>query len=508
MPISKLKLNVLANFAGKGWAAIMGLAFVPFYIKFLGVEAYGLIGFYVIIQAVFVFLQFGLGTTLTREIARFSALKDEVENIRNLVRTLEIIYWVTAAIVGITLVVLAPLIAVHWIDAKDLSPDTVRRAVMLLAVVIAAQWPFSLYAGGLFGLQHQVLINVIQSGLSTVRGVGAVLILWLVSPTIEAFFIWQAVIGLLGSLLVAVVLWAKIPKAEQPPKFSIESLRRVWKFAAGVMTISLLGIALAQMDKVLLSGLLPLKTFGYYTIAGVVASSLFYVIGPIRTAVFPKFSELVAHGDEDAVRKLYHQSSQFMTIAIVPIAAWLVVFSKPLILLWTQDMVVTENTYMIASLLVIGTLLNGLLNLPFVLQLAYSWTKIGSYANLVALIVLVPMLYILVGYYGAIGAAMTWIILNAGQMLISVQVMHTRLLKGEQLKWYFSDIGLPAVAAFSISFVCYLIVPKEGSFLLMAASLGASLGITIVITGLSMSSTRDISKVVFSKLKSLRNNQI
>ena len=44
--MSLLKRNIIANFAGQGWAALMALAFVPLYIKFLGIEAYGLIGFF------------------------------------------------------------------------------------------------------------------------------------------------------------------------------------------------------------------------------------------------------------------------------------------------------------------------------------------------------------------------------------------------------------------------------------------------------------------------------
>ena len=43
--------NVVANFLGQGWTAVMNLAFIPVYIKFLGVEAYGLIGLFGLLQA-------------------------------------------------------------------------------------------------------------------------------------------------------------------------------------------------------------------------------------------------------------------------------------------------------------------------------------------------------------------------------------------------------------------------------------------------------------------------
>ncbi|MEN8215666.1 MAG: hypothetical protein ABFS56_04685 [Pseudomonadota bacterium] len=64
--MSQIKLNIIANFAGKAWTVLMSLAFVPLYIKFIGVEAYGLIGFFVTLQAVFGLLDLGLSTTLFR----------------------------------------------------------------------------------------------------------------------------------------------------------------------------------------------------------------------------------------------------------------------------------------------------------------------------------------------------------------------------------------------------------------------------------------------------------
>ena len=41
-----LKKNFVANYFGQGWQALMGLAFVPVYIRYLGIESYGLIGIF------------------------------------------------------------------------------------------------------------------------------------------------------------------------------------------------------------------------------------------------------------------------------------------------------------------------------------------------------------------------------------------------------------------------------------------------------------------------------
>ena len=115
------------------------------------------------------------------------------------------------------------------------------------------------------------------------------------------------------------------------------------------------------------------------------------------------------------------------------------------------------------SFLIIGTALNGLMNLPYALQLAYGWTKLVFYGNIVAVIVLVPMILSLVNIYGALGAAIAWIILNSGYVLIAIQIMHSRLLKGEQWRWYLTDVGKPFLAALTIALLWRMFTPAEMS---------------------------------------------
>ena len=98
--MTRYKSNLFANFAGAGVAALLQLAFIPFYIKFLGIEAYGLIGFYIMLQAVLQVLDLGLGPTMNREMARYSVLPDKAGEARDFTRTLEIGYWVLGISAG------------------------------------------------------------------------------------------------------------------------------------------------------------------------------------------------------------------------------------------------------------------------------------------------------------------------------------------------------------------------------------------------------------------------
>ena len=108
--------------------------------------------------------------------------------------------------------------------------------------------------------------------------------------------------------------------------------------------ISVSAIILTQLDKVILSKLLSLEMFGYYTLAGVASSVVpVMLVGPMFNALFPRFTSLVAMNDEPRSKLLYHQGSQLMAVLVLPVAAVLAFFSFDILLLWTGSARNSQN---------------------------------------------------------------------------------------------------------------------------------------------------------------------
>jgi O-antigen/teichoic acid export membrane protein len=443
---SPLRLNVVANLVGRAWTMVLGIAFIPVYLQFLGMEAYGLVGFFATLQGVFGILDLGLGATINRELARLSAAGARRGEQQTTLRTLEICYWSLSLTAGLLVVVLAPTIAGHWIQAQSLSTTTVERALRLMGIVLALQLPLSFYQAALMGLQRQVALNGILVSAATARSVGTALVLWQVSPTIGAFLACQLVVGVLQVGITLVAVWRRLggilsarPEAAR--------LGMVWRYAAATSANSLVGIALTQLDKVLLSSLLPLEQFGYYTLAGTMASFVWAVAIPVNQALFPRFAQLVETRDEVTLRTLYHRASQIMAVALVPAAATIAVFSWQVMYLWTGDAATADRTALVASLLIAGTTINALISVPGYLQAAAGWPALMMYTNVAAAVVLVPAILIMAPRYGAAGAALVWVVLNAGYLVVNVPLMHRRLLRGEQWSWYMRDLVPPVAGA-------------------------------------------------------------
>lgn len=480
LSISTLKKNLGASVVGNGLTALMTVVLVPLYIKLLGLEAWGLIGIFACLQGICAVLDLGLSATLTREMARLSVREEKGQEMRDLTRTLELIHWGMAVVSGASVFALAPLVARHWVQANQLPTITIEHAIRLMGLAICLQWPFGLYSGGLLGLQRQVLLSCINVGIATLRGVGAILILWRISPTIQAFFLWQVGINLVQTCVAGLSLWRSLPKTATGATFQRKLLRGTWRFTAGISGTTVMWVVLTQMDKVILSRLLSLEMFGYYVLAGAVATSIYFVVVPVFFAIYPRFTQLVSLGDEEGLRELYHQSCQLMSVAVLPITIVIAFFSKEILFLWTGNLKIVEHTHLVLTILAACAALSSLMYLPYALQLAHGWTRLALYTNSVAVLFLTPAIIHMTSSYGAVGAASVWVIFNSGAVLVVIQLMHRRLQKGEQWRWYFEDVGLPLAVSIGAALLCMIFAPTGGVRLQLLIVLA---GVTVFTTG-------------------------
>lgn len=501
--MTKLRHNVIANFGGQAWGLLMSLAFVPVYIRVLGIEAYGLIGFFLSLQAFFLVLDMGLAATVNRELARTIHTPDASDGKRDLVRTLEWVYWPTGLLIACAVYILGEPIARHWLNPVSLGTERAAHAIALMGLAAGLQWPFGLYSGGLRGLERQVALNGLSVVFATFRSVGAVAVILFYSPTLSAFLWWQALAGALQTLACGGLLWRLLPRGTRHASFNLTRLIAQRRFALGMSGIVAVSFLLTQSDRLILSSLLSLKAFGYYTLAATVAFAMSAVVAPFFNALYPRFSRLVAEGERKRLIELYHQSSQSLAVVVSSVASVLAFFSGDILRLWTHNEEIAAKSGPILSILVIGTAFNGLVNLPYALQLAYGWTRFTLYQNLIAVMFVVPAIWWLGSEFGALGAATVWAALNLAYVVVGVPLMHRRLLRGELSPWFRRDIIPPAITAIGFAGALRLATSVPSNRLQGILALAIIGIITLAAAALVTQTTRSLvigaSKVLATK---------
>ena len=180
--------NISANILSNIWLTLLMLVLTPLYIFLLGVESYGLIGFYLSWVAILGILDVSISLTAVTEIAWRSARPEMKKTIPVLLKSLELAYWIIILVLGFGILIGAWFFGAGWFEAKSLSPDVIRDALMLMAVSLVVQIPSGLYIGGLMGLQRQVECSSLLAIFGTLRGLGSIMVLWFVSSDFTVFF--------------------------------------------------------------------------------------------------------------------------------------------------------------------------------------------------------------------------------------------------------------------------------------------------------------------------------
>ncbi|MDP9192148.1 MAG: flippase [Acidobacteriota bacterium] len=488
--------NLLGNFVGRGIGAALSILLVPVYIRFLGVEAYGLVGFFLILQSLTGFFDLGLSTTTNREIALRVADDQRRSEARDVLRTVESIYWPIGIAVGSIVFLAAPWIAHRWLQSNTLGTGVVQTVIALMGLTLALQWPYTIYDSALHGLQRIVEYNTIAAGMQIVRGAGAVLVIWL-WPTIIAFFIWQMLVSCATVALLVNQTWRAMPEGPRPV-IRLRLLTNVWRFAAGMLATVILYIILGYADRIILSRVLTLESFGYYSVAGMVSTGLLYLMAPISQTVLPRFTELLAKGRHEDLMRTYHLSAQLMTALLTPVALVLALFSYEVLTIWTRSPLVAGHTAGLVPFLVIGTLLYALVDVPYMMQLAQGRTRLAVRTNLAAVLFYVPLLFVMVHRFGAIGAAIAVLCLKSVRFLIWGVVAHNDALRAEKWRWYIEDIARPALAAAAVTIAARLLLSREAfassvvGLLLIGAIITAAIAAAALAAPLTRARARDL----------------
>jgi len=475
---ARLGWNLAAGVASTAWTAIVTIGTVPVYLHYLGVEAYGLIGFYTALQAMFAVLDLGLSQSINREVARATS-EDEHMQVRDLLHTLAIGYWMVAAVIAVGMWAAAPWISRHWLNGS-IDANTLANLVALMGLTVACRFPLGLYLGALMGARRMGLASGIEIAMVTASSLGAAAILALVSSTIQAFFIWQALIAVINVLAVQGTAWwaLRAPRA-RAPRFDPTGVRRIWRFSAGIAVTAILGAIFVQSDKVVLSQIVPLADLGRYTLASIAARSLYVLSAPAFGAVYPQMSSLHAAGQVHEIERLYRLGTRLLMAIVFPAAAFLMTYSTIIFRLWTGDAALAGSLTFVVAFLLLGTALNSAMHFPYALQLAFGKSSLPMMINISLLVIFAPLLILLSLWFGIVGAAAAWAILNILYLFLGTWLTHRQLLPGVGLRWLGGDVGAPFLASF--------VIVGGGGWALQSLNLpaAAALAVGLALAGLA-----------------------
>lgn len=459
-PVSDLHAvskTVFLGYFSRFWAVLLSFLLTPVYIQMMGVESFAIVGLTFSIQAIFFFLDFGFGAATTNETSRLYAQKKE-QALVDLFRTGSLVYWALTIFLFLLFVGASKLVTVLWLSRVPADAFDLRGIIPLMGGVVLSQWPTLFYIAALWGLQRQKVVSWLNLGIATVKGILTLLFLLFFSPTVQSFLIANIIAGLLHSFAAAWCLKKFVRGTRLTARLDPGNFMAIAKKSLKFCALSILGILLIHVDKMVLSRSLDLHRFGYYSVCWVLVYGMYGFCSTLPALFGPRFAWTHALNEEKKLAETYHQGCQWMSVLAFSGAIFFIFFSRQILLMWTHDPVLVENVRVLASLLIAGSCLHALSFIPQSFQVANHWTSLSIILQTLGIAAWVLLMIVTVGPFGVVGVGVAWIALHFVYLWVSSTLMHRRLLPGEKAVWLMEDVLKPCAGALLACLLCWLML--------------------------------------------------
>lgn len=430
----------LASGISSGLAVLLS---APLLLRAYGVDGFGVIGFWMALQVVMGIFDLGLSSTLGRHLAQRSSAEDEPD----VLVTFERFVWgIALAITGFAAFSL--LFFDHaWIRSRVLSQEELRLTTAMLALSLCLQFPTVLYTGGIAGVQQHRSLSITQLVVNLSRWGGGVAA-GLAGAPLAYFFLLQAIVSLTQSLTLRVLLLRAVGEATGSGRWNWGVFRQHWRFALGMAGTSSLSVLIANADRLIINKLLTARELGIYAIAFLGSSALQLLLTPFYRVYYPKFSALVAVGEEASLREQYLGSCRWLSALVVPVGVSMFVFAPEILHLWVHR----SDPLVVGAFrcLVGGVGMASLSWLPGAAQQAHGWTTLHLGMLAAAVLIGIPVAVAGVFAWGIVGATAVWLVHGGLSVALEPWLMHRRILKGLLLRWYSTALFSPMLASMAV----------------------------------------------------------
>lgn len=449
--MSSIKKNVIFNYLGQFYIAFIGILILPLFLKHMGAEAYGLIGFFTLLQGWLQLLDLGMSPTMGREVASLKEQPQSAYQLCSVVRSLEFIFVIIATIIFSMIFFSRGWISQEWLTVNELDIGDVTACIGIVAIIICLRWIASLYRSGINAYEQQVWMNIIDIILATLRSPIALLIVIFSKGNILYYFSYQLLLVFIELLAIANKFYSLLPKINQKLSLvNINELKRIAPFALGIAYTGGIWVITTQLDKLLLSKVLSLAEFGYFSLIATVSAGLSILSGPISRAVLPRMTALLSQGKEAEMLALYRKASRLVVCLVAPVTMVLALFAKEVVYVWTGNIDAAEWVAPVLPLYIIGNGLLAILAFQYYLQYAYGKLKLHVAYNTAYILITIPLIFYAVFNYGVIGAGYVWLGCQICTLLFWMPYVHQVFAPGLHWKWFIKDLIFPSFITFII----------------------------------------------------------
>jgi len=446
--IPLLARNTVLNFVGYGAPLIVASFSIPFIIKGIGTERFGILTLAWVIIGYLGLLDLGIGRALTKIVSEKIG-KGQLQEIHSTIWTALSAMLLLSICIGVIFGFSTHYITFDLLKIPlELKQET-KDALLMLAVFMPVIMLSVGFRGVLEAYQRFDLVNSVRIPLGIFSFIAPLGVIPF-SVKLPAI-IGVLIAGRLAAFFIQFYFCCKIEKkllrrVSLNPKMFIELLR----FGGWLTASNVLGPLLIYLDRFIIGALISISAVAYYATPSEVITKLLLISTALMSVLFPAIS---ASYDLDRPRSAFLLESglKYIFIFTFPVILAIVCFAPEGLQFWLGDSFMTQSLR-VTQFLSIGMLFLCLGHAPFGFVQGAGRPELTGILHIVEFPIYLFLVFTVIKIWGINGVAVTWA-LRAFLDAVCLFFLAQRLLGKDRLKiknkfiLTFTAIGIMAAAA-------------------------------------------------------------
>ncbi len=388
---------------------IFTLFVTPVIIYSLGVKGYGIYLFVYTIIGLLSILDFGVGISITRNLAYYHG-KGDSEAVTRLVYNGNSLFLIVS-VVG-TLCAMVMFLVGHF--APNILPASFAEYSQYLSLIFLAGLIFfvntidTTYTAILYSMQRFDISNGISIVSITLSSLGTLAVV-LMKGSLQEIFIVQLVTSIIITCVTIYYGMKILPQAKFRFAWDNAIMKDCLSFSAAISINNLANNALTYLDRLIIPFFAGPSSLTYYSIPGNVTTRIPSFSNILSATMFPTTSQLEGGGDKARLEILYVRSFRLITMISAAVTVTAIAFGYKVLLYWLNADFATHSAKILTILALtnfilalFGPLSNFLFGLGK-LKFIATMSSVMAVFNAILLIILLPK-------FGIEGAAWAYLI--------------------------------------------------------------------------------------------------
>jgi O-antigen/teichoic acid export membrane protein len=409
---SQLGRNIFTNYLAVLWMGGLSILLIPFYLKILGPEQWGIVAICMALQAFFNLLDAGLAQIMPRDIARVAHDPSARLKVYSVYQRSYFGLALGGFIFGQLIV---GWLIEHWFSGGKSFDLLDSWAFHLVILQFLFQFSNNANIGYWNGMQMQGLANLRQCLFGSIKHLGALSLVFFWRADAFVYLVPFALVSFLELIANRKTIVNSF-KAVSVDKVHWSDYKVLGREAGMLFVGVLIGMLSSQLDRIVLSKYVDVQSFGIYVIVANLGLAVMQLQHPLMRAFLPRITQEVFKGAKNSFRQL---TIGIFLLCILPCII-LAHLSPWILKIWIGEANVINQGSLPLGLFFCAVACNALYQLVYQQVLVAGDGKWIVKTNAIILFIISPLIFWLAPKLGILSGAIYWLAMTILQLIFGL----------------------------------------------------------------------------------------